>query len=130
VLAWFRDQPDIPRLDRGLRISQATADRYLNEVIEVLAANGPSLRQTLEKAKDFGLLYLILGGGVIASDRRGKAISRKGREIDRSCLGKTHYPQQELPSAGRARGFRPRVSDALPGGTHDLIATRQQVLRP
>jgi hypothetical protein len=45
-----RDRPDIARLGRGFGISQATAYRYLNEAIEVLAARAPSLRQTL-KAK-------------------------------------------------------------------------------
>ena len=44
ALAWFRDRPDICRLGQGFGISQATAYRYLNEAIEVLAARAPSLR--------------------------------------------------------------------------------------
>ena len=38
ALAWFRDKGDIPRLGRGFGLPQSTAYRYLDEVIEVLAA--------------------------------------------------------------------------------------------
>ena len=54
ALAWFRDRPGIPRLGDGFGISQATAHRYLDEAIEVLAARAPGLREALEKAKSRG----------------------------------------------------------------------------
>jgi hypothetical protein len=93
VLAWFRDRPDIRRLGQGFGISQATAYRYLNEAIEVLADRAPSLREALEKAKERGLPYLILDGTIVAADRCAeKTISRKGREIDRWYSGKAHHP--------------------------------------
>ena len=38
ALAWFRDKGDIPRLGRGFGLPQSSAYRYLDEVIEVLAA--------------------------------------------------------------------------------------------
>ena len=38
ALAWFRDRPDIRRLGAGFGISQATAYRYKDEAVEVLAA--------------------------------------------------------------------------------------------
>ena len=38
-LAWFRAKGDIPRLGAGFGLSQSTAYRYLDEVIEVLAAH-------------------------------------------------------------------------------------------
>ena len=40
ALAWFRDRPDIRRLGQGFGISQATAYRYQDEAIDVLAARG------------------------------------------------------------------------------------------
>jgi hypothetical protein len=87
TLAWFRDRPDIRRLGQGSGISQATAYRYLNEAIDVLAAQAPSLREALEKATGLGLPYLILDGTLVASDRcAGKKTSRKGREITKSAL--------------------------------------------
>ncbi len=48
ALAWFRDRPDIARLG----ISRATAYRYLDEAITVLAARAADLRQALEQAKE------------------------------------------------------------------------------
>src|SRR5690349_24722600 len=68
ALAWFRDRPDIRRLGAGFGISQATAYRYKDEAAKVLAAKAPALRQTLDKAIDQGLPYLILDGTLISSD--------------------------------------------------------------
>ena len=49
----------------------------------MLAAKAPTLRQTLDKAIDQGLPYLILDGTLISSDRcADKKTSRKGKEID------------------------------------------------
>ena len=80
TLAWFRDRPDIARLGRGFGISQATAYRYKDEAVEVLAAKAPTLREALEKAVEQGLPYLILDGTLISSDRcADKKTSRKGR---------------------------------------------------
>ena len=91
ALAWFRDQPDMARLGKGFGISQATAYRYLDEAITVLAARAPALRETLERAREEGLPYLILDGKVVAADRlKEKTISRKGKEIDRWYSGKAH----------------------------------------
>jgi hypothetical protein len=45
ALAWFWDRPDIRRLGQGFGISQATAYRYKDEAVEVLAARAPSLRE-------------------------------------------------------------------------------------
>jgi hypothetical protein len=41
ALAWFRDRPDIRRRGQGSGISQATAYRYKDEAVEVLAAKAP-----------------------------------------------------------------------------------------
>jgi hypothetical protein len=49
-LAWFRDKAGIRRLGAGFGLSQATAYRYLDEVISVLAEQAPGLREALEKA--------------------------------------------------------------------------------
>ena len=51
-LRWFRDRTAPDALARDHGISRATAYRYLNEVIAVLAAQAPDLRQALEPARD------------------------------------------------------------------------------
>jgi hypothetical protein len=129
TLAWFRDRPDVRRLGQGAGISQATAYRYLNEAIEVLAAKAPSLREALEGAAGLGLPYLILDGTLVASDRcAGKKISRKGREIDKWYSGKAHHPAGNVQALAAPGGVPLWVSDVLPGSTHDLTAARELVL--
>ena len=123
TLAWFRDRPDIRRLGAGLGISQATAYRYKDEAVEVLAAKAPTLREALEKAVEQGLPYLILDGTLISSDRcADKKTSRKGREIDKWYSGKAHEPAGNVQALAAPRGIPLWVSDVLPGSTHDLTA--------
>jgi hypothetical protein len=129
ALAWFRDRPDIRRLGQGFGISQATAYRYKDEAIEVLAARAPSLREALDKAVEQGLPYLILDGTLISSDRcAGKKISRKGREIDVWYSGKAHRPAGNVQALAAPGGIPLWVSNVLPGSTHDLTAARELVL--
>ena len=129
VLAWFRDRPDIPRLGNGFGISQATAYRYLDEAITVLAARAPGLREALEKAQQQGLPYLILDGTVVAADRcKEKTISRKGREIDRWYSGKAHGFGGNIQALFTPSGIPLWVSAVLPGGVHDITAARELVL--
>lgn len=47
AIAWFRDKTDVSRLGKGFGMSQATAYRYLSEVITVLASQAPGLRAAL-----------------------------------------------------------------------------------
>ena len=90
-LAWFRDKGDIPRLGAGFGLPQSTAYRYLDEVIEVLAARAPGLQEALERALSEGAPYLILDGKIVDTDRcREKTASRKGKTIDVWYSGKTH----------------------------------------
>jgi hypothetical protein len=93
ALAWFRDRPGIRRLGAGFGISRATAYRYKDEAVQVLAAKAPTLREALDRAAVQGLPYLILDGTLISSDRcKDKKTSKKGREIDRWYSGKAHEP--------------------------------------
>ena len=98
ALAWFRDKGDIPRLGAGFGLPQSTAYRYLDEVIEVLAARAPGLQQALERALGEGTPYLILDGKVVDTDRcREKTTSRKGESID------MWYSGRPMISAGTSR---------------------------
>jgi len=78
-LRWFRDRTAADALARDHGISRATAYRYLDEVIAVLAGQAPDLRQALEWAKDQGLSHVILDGMIIPADRcREKTLSVQG----------------------------------------------------
>jgi hypothetical protein len=129
ALAWFRDRPDIRRLGQGFGISQATAYRYKDETVEVLAARAPSLREALDKAVEQGLPYLILDGTLISCDRcAGKKTSKKGKEIDAWYSGKAHEPAGNVQALAAPGGIPLWVSDVLPGSCHDLTAARESVL--
>lgn len=54
-MRWFRDRTAPDALARDDGISRATAYRYLDEVITVLADQAPDLSQTLERARDEGM---------------------------------------------------------------------------
>ena len=129
ALAWFRDRPDIRRLGAGFGISQATAYRYKDEAIEVLAARAPTLREALDRAVEQGLPYLILDGTLVSSDRCAeKKTSKKGKEIDSWYSGKAHEPAGNVQGLAAPGGVPLWVSDVLPGSTHDLTAARELVL--
>jgi DDE superfamily endonuclease len=134
ALAWFRDKGDIPRLGRGFGLPQSTAYRYLDEVIEVLAARAPGLREQLERALAEGVPYLVLDGKVVDTDRcREKTVSRKGEVIDLWYAGKTHDFGGNIQALFYPCGIPLWVSDVLPGNVHDLAAARENVpgvLRP
>ena len=129
ALAWFRDKGDIPRLGRGFGLPQSTAYRYLDEVIEVLAARAPGLQEQLERALAEGVPYLILDGKVVDADRcREKTVSRKGKVIDLWYAGKTHDFGGNIQALFYPSGIPLWVSDVLPGNVHDLAAARENVL--
>src|SRR2546423_1881286 len=129
ALAWFRDKGDIPRLGAGVGLAQSTAYRYLDEVIEGLAARAPGLREGLERALSQGTPYLILDGKVVDTDRcREKTLSRKGKTIDLWYAGKTHDFGGNIQALFYPSGIPMWVSDVLPGNVHDLAAARENVL--
>jgi DDE superfamily endonuclease len=129
ALAWFRDKGSIPRLGAGFGLAQSTAYRYLDEVIDVLAARAPGLRQALERALAEGTPYVILDGKVVAADRcREKTLSRKGTVIDLWYSGKTHDFGGNIQALFYPDGRPMWISDVLPGNVHDLAAARENVL--
>lgn len=68
-LRWFRDRTACDALARDHGISRATAYRYQDEVIAVLAEQAPDLHQPLQLAQDGGFAHVILGGKIISCSR-------------------------------------------------------------
>ncbi|MGH8306606.1 MAG: transposase family protein [Steroidobacteraceae bacterium] len=129
ALAWFRDKGDIRRLGAGFGLPQSTAYRYLDEVIEVLAARAPGLAGALERALAESTPYLILDGKVVDTDRcHQKTTSRKGKTIDLWYSGKTHDFGGNIQALLYPSGIPLWLSDVLPGNVHDLAAARENVL--
>ena len=61
-LRWFRDRTAADALARDHGISRATAYRYLDEVIGVLADQAPDLPGALARARGEGIPHVILDG--------------------------------------------------------------------
>jgi DDE superfamily endonuclease len=129
ALAWFRDDCDVERLGAGFGLSRATAYRYRDEAVRVLSDQAPDLQQALERARNEELVYLILDGKIIESDRvAGTKISKKGNEIDVWHSGKTRRFGGNVQALMDPRGVPRWLSDVLPGSEHDLTAAREPVL--
>lgn len=128
-LRWFREDRDVSALARDCGISRATGYRYLDEVIEVLAAQAPQLHEALQHAKHDGLTHLILDGKLFSTDRLGeKATSVKGELIDAWYSGKHREPGGNVQALMEPDGFPLWFSEVEPGSTHDITAAREHVL--
>ena len=128
-LRWFRDRTTPDALARDHGISRATAYRYRDEVIAVLAEQAPELREALERAKGEGLSHVILDGKIIPSDRcKEPAISVKGEVIDLWYSGKAHTHGGNIQAVLAPDGFPLWVSQAEPGSVHDITAARIHAL--
>jgi hypothetical protein len=128
-LRWFRQNIDATTLGRDHGISRATAYRYLDEVITVLAEQAPDLHQALEHAQRDGMAHIILDGKVFSADRCGeKTTSVKGKQIDVWFSGKAHEHGGNIQALSAPTGFPLWVSDVEPGSVHDLTAARAHVL--
>jgi DDE superfamily endonuclease len=128
-LRWFRDRTAPDALARDHGISRATAYRYLDEVIDVLAEQAPDLRQALERAQGQGFSHVILDGKIISCDRcKEPTVSVKGQAIDLWYSGKAHCHGGNIQGVCAPDGFPLWVSPAEPGSVHDLTAARTHAL--
>jgi DDE superfamily endonuclease len=128
-LRWFRDRTAPEALARDHGISRATAYRYLDEVIAVLADQAPDLGQALERARDEGFSHVILDGKIIPCDRcKEPAVSAKGEVIDLWYSGKAHTHGGNIQAVLAPSGFPLWVSPAEPSSVHDLTAARAHAL--
>lgn len=128
-LVWFRERRDIALTGRGFGISQATAYRYLDEAISVLAAQAPDLTEALERVAADGWSHVVLDGKVVATDRLSSTkTSQKGRLIDAWYSGKTHGFGGNIQAVMRPDGFPIWVSEVEPGSAHDISCARGNAL--
>ena len=128
-LRWFRDRTSPDALARDHGISRATACRYRDEVIAVLAQEAPELGEALERAQEEGLPHVILDGKIIRADRcREKTISVKGEVIDLWYSGKAHCHGGNIQAVFAPGGFPLWVSGTEPGSVHDITAARRNAL--
>ena len=128
-LRWFRERTTADALGRDHSISRATAYRYVDEVIAVLAEQAPELHKALQRARAQGLSHVILDGKVLPCDRcKEPALSVKGEVIDLWYSGKAHAHGGNIQAVLAPDGFPLWVSEVEPGSVHDLTAARAHAL--
>ncbi|BDH05861.1 transposase family protein [Streptomyces seoulensis] len=113
VLAHLRRGDTYARLTAGLRVGIATVYRYIREAVDLLAALAPTLAQAMQTIRKKA--YVILDGTLLPVDRTA---------ADRPYYSRKKHHGMNVRVLADPPGGLMWVSDALPGGTHDLTAAR------
>jgi DDE superfamily endonuclease/Helix-turn-helix of DDE superfamily endonuclease len=114
VLAYLRKGETFAELAAGFGVGVATAWRYVNETVELLAARAPRLREAVRGAKKAGYAYAVVDGTLIPIDRVA---------ADRPFYsGKHRKHGMNLQVIASPCGDLLWVSGALPGSVHDKKA--------
>ena len=114
VLAYLRKGETFAELAAGFGIGTATAWRYIQETVGLLAARAPKLRRAVRDAKKAGHAYVVVDGTLIAIDRVA---------ADRPFYsGKHKHHGMNLQVIASPQGDILWVSGALPGSVHDKKA--------
>jgi hypothetical protein len=116
VLAYLRKGDTFAETGAGFGVGTATAWRYVNETVALLAARAPKLRRALDDARQAGYAYVVIDGTLIAIDRVA---------ADRPFYsGKHRRHGMNLQVISSPVGDVLWVSGPLPGAVHDLTAAR------
>lgn len=123
VLAWFRNQGDLPLVGAAFGVSRATAYRYGDEVIDVLAAQAPDLHEALARVAEQGWSHVVVDGKVFRTDRTAETTtSVMGATINTWYSGKHHGFGGNVQAVLRPDGVPVWTSDVVAGHHHDLSA--------
>lgn len=126
VLAWFRTQGDVEVVGAGFGLSRATAYRYRDEGVTVLAQQTPDLHEALHEVAEQGWSHVVLDGKVFRSDRCAvTTTSTKGETINSWYSGKHRAPGGNVQAVMRPDGLPIWLSEVAPGHLHDLTVARQ-----
>jgi DDE superfamily endonuclease/Helix-turn-helix of DDE superfamily endonuclease len=116
VLAHLRTGETFAALGAGFGIGTATAWRYVQETVALLAARAPKLDAALRSAGQHGHAFVVIDGTLIPIDRVA---------ADRPFYsGKHRKHGMNLQVIASPHGEILWVSGALPGAVHDLTAAR------
>lgn len=125
VLVWFRKAEDMTLLAAGFGISRATAYRYRDEGITVLADQAGDLHTALRRAAADGWSQVILDGKLFDCDRLTETtLSVKGETIDAWFSGKHRNFGASIQAIMRPDGLLIWTA-ALPGHLYDTSCARE-----
>jgi Helix-turn-helix of DDE superfamily endonuclease len=69
VLVYLRKGGTFGEIAAGFEVGTATASRYVNETVALLASRAPRLRTAVRDAKKAGHAYVVVDGTLIPIDR-------------------------------------------------------------
>lgn len=116
VLVYLRKGETFTEIAAGFAVGTATAWRYIQEAVALLAGRSPRLDQVLRRAKKAGYAFLILDGTLIPIDRVA---------ADRPFYsGKNKKHGMNIQVLSAPDGTPLWTSGSLPGAVHDLKAAR------
>jgi hypothetical protein len=114
VLVYLRKGETFTEVAAGFGVGVATAWRYVNETVSLLAAGAPKLRRAVRDAKRKGHAYVVVDGTLIPIDRVA---------ADRPFYSGKHKKHgMNLQVIASPDGDVLWVSGALPGSVHDKKA--------
>ena len=129
ALRWLRDRARIEALGRDNGISRATAYRYIDEAVDVLSEQAPTLAGALERALAEGMPYVILDGKVFRTDAAAEtAQSARGTEFHVWYSGRKRAYGANVQAVMAPRGLPLWTGPAQPASVHDIDAARIDAL--
>jgi hypothetical protein len=115
VLAWLRTQGDVQVVGAGFGLARATAYRYCDEGVRVLAAHAPQLHEALQEVAAQGWSHVVVDGKVLRIDRCATTTeSVKGDTINAWYSGKHRAPAGNVQAVMRPDGRRCRAEAPRP----------------
>jgi hypothetical protein len=125
VLVWMRTTGEIAVIGAGFGVPRATAYRYRDEALTVLAAHAPDLHDALSEVAEQGWSHVVVDGKLIRTDRCAETTtSVKGETINAWYSGKHRAPGGNVQAVMRPDGLPIWVGDVAPGHLHDLTVAR------
>ena len=125
VLVWLRTKGDVQVVGAGFGVPRATAYRYRDEGIKVLAERAPDLHEALQQVAEQGWSHVVLDGKLFRSDRCAETTeSVQGETINSWYSGKHRAPGGNVQAVIRPDGVPIAVSEVAPGHLHDLTVAR------
>jgi len=125
VLVWLRTKGEVEVIGAGFGVPRATAYRYRDEALTVLAVQAPDLHEALQEVAEQGWSHVVVDGKLIRTDRCAETTeSVKGETINAWYSGKHRAPGGNVQAVIRPDGVPIAVSEVAPGHLHDLTVAR------
>jgi hypothetical protein len=116
VLVWMRTKGEVEVIGAGFGVPRATAYRYRDEALTVLAAQAPDLHEALQEVAEQGWSHVVLDGKLIRPTAAPRNhYQRQGRDDQRVVLREAPRARRERPGQSSApTGCRSRCRRSLP----------------